>query len=148
MAELGGSDELYARVREEHRTLRALLEGVEQAFGRGASALVMVVERLEALSGQLHRHFGLEEASDCFAEMVAHAPRVADRAATLLGEHCQLREMLDDLIARTRQGGGSLTRWDEVSASFVEFRARLNDHEQRENELMQEVFTEDIGSKD
>jgi iron-sulfur cluster repair protein YtfE (RIC family) len=148
MAELGGADELYARVRAEHRTLREMLSGAEQAFGQGASALVVVVERLEALSGQLHQHFSLEEASECFAEMVAHAPRVADRAATLLGEHRQLRELLDDLIARTRQGGGSPTQWDEVSAGFSDFRARLNDHEQRENELMQEVFTEDIGSKD
>jgi hypothetical protein len=80
--------------------------------------------------------------------LVNYAPHVADKVQTLIAEHNDLSDEIKELVVWVRDREGVSENWDELSARFTEFDEKLTQHETIENELLQEVFTEDIGSKD
>jgi iron-sulfur cluster repair protein YtfE (RIC family) len=148
ISESDQSGEMYGRVLEEHRALRSLLAEIEVAVTQRPAKLAPVINLLESLSEHLGNHFTLEETGDCFSQLVAQAPRMAERIAALLREHTDLHNQLIEFTGHVRHCGGTEAEWEQLATRFHTFRAALHNHEQRENELIQEVFTEDIGSKD
>jgi hypothetical protein len=76
------------------------------------------------------------------------APRFADRTTLLRDEHAALRADLAGLTARAGEADVSDAWWQELLAGFHEFSKALMQHETKENELLQDVFDEDVGSKD
>ena len=106
------------------------------------------MERLRQLRDLVDSHFVAEEASDCFPDLVSHAPRVSERVKIMLAEHGELRAEIQGLVQGTEACRGSTEDRDRLAAGFQTFAAKLMHHEQTENELVQEVFTDDIGSKD
>jgi iron-sulfur cluster repair protein YtfE (RIC family) len=140
--------ETYRDLLEEHAKLRGLLHDLERILADRPGPVGEVVERLRQLRDLVDSHFEAEEASDCFPDLVNQAPRVSDRVKIMLAEHGELRAEIHKLVQGTEKCRGTAEDWDRLAAGFQAFAARLMHHEQAENELVQEVFTEDIGSKD
>ena len=103
---------------------------------------------IQQLHDQVDVHFQAEEASDCFPDLVSNAPRVSERVAILLAEHGELRAEIHQIVQDAVHRQGTAEDWDQLATVVQEFTAKLLSHERVENELVQEVFTDDIGSKD
>jgi iron-sulfur cluster repair protein YtfE (RIC family) len=138
----------YRDLLEEHAKLRGLLRDLERILTERSGPIGEVVERLVQLRDLVDSHFVAEEASDCFPDLVSHAPRVSDRVKIMLAEHGELRAEIHQIVQGTEKCGGTAENWDRLAVGFQAFAAKLMHHEQTENELVQEVFTDDIGSKD
>lgn len=110
-----------------------------------------LVDWLSELRDQLALHFALEEAYGYFDEPLEVAPQLADKAGRLRAEHQELYADFSDLVDRAEQmffdgQNAALALW--VSPAFLDFDARLRDHEDRENELIYDAFDSDIGVGD
>lgn len=148
MTDTDSSQAAYEEILAQHVRLRSLLDDIKQLLFEQSVAFSEVANRLLQLREMVVDHFQTEENSGCFGEVVNHAPHVSERVAALIGEHEDLIGELRDLEARAVDCPGVNADWEEVGARFGEFMARLMQHETLENELLQQVFTEDIGSKD
>ncbi|NLX56787.1 MAG: hemerythrin domain-containing protein [Planctomycetaceae bacterium] len=133
---------------EEHTKLRRLLSDLKDKLAQQSAAFREVVDTIQQLGDQIDVHFHAEEASDCFPELVNTAPRVSNRVATLLAEHDELRAEMHQIVQGTRSRSGTAEDWEQLASQVEVFTGKLMAHERAENELVQEVFTDDIGSKD
>ncbi len=138
----------YEALLEEHVKLRGLLAELKQILAERSAGISEVSRRLRELSELIDDHFRTEEDSECFAEMVSHAPRVSDKVNDLIAEHGELRVEIAGLVELAAECDGAAACWERIGAEFARFTERLMRHEEVENELVQVVFTEDIGSKD
>ena len=138
--------ETYQDLLDEHIKLRGMLHYLESLLAERRGTFAEVMARLTELRDLVDTHFAAEEASECFPDLIAHAPRVAERVSLMLAEHGELRSEVH-LIVKIA-GAGSEQDWTRTADGFRVFTEKLMRHEQTENELVQEVFTDDIGSKD
>ena len=84
-----------------------------------------------AVDDQVDVHFHAEEASDCFPDLVSHAPRVSDRVAILLAEHGELRAEIHQIVAgRGAVSGDARGLASAGDGDSSEFTAKLLNHEQ------------------
>ncbi len=148
MSEERSQNDAFDLLLEEHKQLRALLSETAGLFAQRSAPLKEVVGKLRQLDDQIHVHFQAEEASNCFPELVINSPRVSDRVTALLAEHGELRAAIHVLAEDAAQCAGTDEDWARLAAAFEQFAAKLMRHEQAENVLVQEVFTDDIGAKD
>jgi hemerythrin-like domain-containing protein len=148
MAEGDIRNDPYELLLEEHKQLRSLLSEVGAMFTQKSLPIKDLGGKLQQLDDQVNVHFHAEEASECFPELVSNSPRVSDRVMTLLAEHGELRVEIHDLVHDSLRSDGTDDDWRRLAAAFEQFAAKLLSHERVENELVQEVFTDDIGSKD
>lgn len=146
MSKLEFRAETYQDLLDEHVKLRGMLHDLESLLAERKGPFTEVVARLTALRDLVDVHFAEEEASDCFPDLIAYAPRVAERVKLMLAEHGELRSDVHFLVKSV--GTGTDQDWTRLADAFGVFTAKLTHHEQTENELVQEVFTDDLGSKD
>jgi len=110
-----------------------------------------LVDWLSELRDQLALHFALEEAYGYFDEPLSVAPQLSEKADRLRMEHQELYSEFSELVDRAEKmyfagQTAALALW--VGPHFLDFDARLSDHEQRENELIYDAFDSDIGVGD
>ncbi len=110
-----------------------------------------VVEKTAELRDQLAMHFALEEAYGYFDDPIHVAPRLSAAACQLRSEHQLLYTMMRDL-AEDVDGwyrSGVLThRGAQVVRLFRECYERLQQHENRESELILDASDSDLGVGD
>lgn len=109
------------------------------------------VGMLEDLRDHLALHFALEEAYGYFDEPLQVDPRLSSRAKLLRSQHRELYLVACDLIDHAMQlhdgdNVGALAR--RLVDEYAEFEARLNHHEQDENDLILQAWGDDIGVGD
>jgi hemerythrin-like domain-containing protein len=138
--------ETYQDLLDEHVKLRGMLRDLESRLAERRGPFTDMVAQLTTLRDLIDSHFASEEASECFPDLIAYAPRVADRVSLMLAEHGELRSEVYLLVKGA--GAGTEQDWVRLADCFRGFTDKLVRHEQTENELVQEVFTDDIGSKD
>lgn len=124
---------------EEHRALREIVARLRNARHR---------KELTALLAEFHDaardHFAMEEASDgFFVNVTAAAPRHAVVLAELRAEHATLLVDVDWLIARA--GSCAEPALADVLERVQSLASRLERHEERENEILQDVMNTDLG---
>ena len=110
-----------------------------------------LVDWLSELRDQLALHFALEEAYGYFDEPLHAAPQLADKAEHLRSEHQELYAEFSTLVDRAERmffagQTAALAVW--IGPKFLNFDARVRDHEERENELIYDAFELDIGVGD
>lgn len=140
--------DFYNQVRQDHEELLEWLGRVHQALAQRSDSAEQLVDLLEGLGQHIERHFVDEESGGFFEQVVEQAPRFSERADALRREHERLRAQMAELIAAGRAGGASDAWWQQLNDTFHEFSRSLMQHENRENELLQEAYGEDVGSKD
>lgn len=148
MSDADSVKKCYEVLLEEHVRLRGLLAELKQILLERSAEISEVSRRLRDLSELIDDHFKAEEESQCFAEMVSHAPHVSDRVNDLIAEHGELRAEIAGLVDLSGEDEGTAAGWEKIGGDFAQFTEKLMRHEEMENELVQFVFTEDIGSKD
>ena len=141
-------DEAYEHMLREHARLRGLLDELGRMLSERSAAITDVSGRFTELQALVSHHFRTEEESGCFGNMISHAPRVSERVEILIAEHGSMSVEIEELVVRASDCRGTHDDWEEIGRRFHRFCGRLMNHETVENELLQEVFTEDIGSKD
>jgi iron-sulfur cluster repair protein YtfE (RIC family) len=140
--------EVYREMLREHEELRAILGKVNQMTTDCAAPVSEVQECITTLCDHIRTHFEAEESGGYFAEAVLQAPRVSERVAALEAQHDQLREQIAQMSEFVQRFEATGEHWKELAEQVHQFSVALMRHENQENELLQEVFTEDIGSKD
>lgn len=140
--------EVYQEMLREHEELRALLGKVNQLTSDCTASVSEVRETVNALCHHIQAHFEAEESKGYFAEAVLQAPRVSERVAALEAQHVLLREQLTKIAEVVGAFEATGDDWKVLAEHIHQFSVDLMHHENKENELLQEVFTDDIGSKD
>ena len=132
----------------EHTALCELVTTLYRVLAERHEPVSRVAHLLETLNERLEAHFQDEERSTLFDDMVRRAPHLAEEALRLKAEHTSLRNRMR--VLRNTVNGTPLQpeSWQAVEKEFREFHDQLFHHEAHENELLQRVFGEDIGSKD
>jgi hypothetical protein len=110
-----------------------------------------LVDWLSELRDQLALHFALEEAYGYFDEPLHVAPQLAEKAESIRCEHQELYIEFSELVDRAERmffagQTAALAVW--IGPRFLDFDARIRDHEERENELICDAFESDIGVGD
>ncbi len=134
-----------------HAELKALLARIGQTLDEQTVTIDEVSDLLGLLGDRLVKHFAMEEDGGYFAEVLAHAPQLISKANALLAQHpkmCAQAKDLKDLVVGTtcRQTGADW--WQRTTELFRAFREELARHERREDGLLQEAYTRDIGAHD
>ena len=111
----------------------------------------LLIDSLEQLRDQLALHFALEEAYGYFDDPAYVAPRLCEQALELRAEHRVLYGLVTDVadLAQHVDRHGPLASFQtRIATSFRHFEDRLQRHESRENDLIQEEYGDDIGCAD
>jgi hypothetical protein len=122
--------------------LRKLEEAVLPASREGPAELRA---RLDATRRHLAEHFRFEEQNGYMDAVRKREPRLERTIQQLAEEHRRLAESLDGLIAQAGSAGRLEARFREQVRGWV---ADVQQHEIRENDLVQDAFNLDISAED
>jgi hypothetical protein len=90
-------------------------------------------------------HFRFEEQNGYMDAIRRREPRLERAIQELLEEHRVLKDQLDELIAATQTGKDQDAALPDGVHKWIQ---HLRRHEAAENRLMEEAYTQDIGSED
>jgi DnaK suppressor protein len=131
------------RLRLEHLELRRLVRALNALLGRGGARVPATARVLLGdLARELPEHFALEERGGYFADAVAAAPRLSRRAERLYREHAEFLRESRQLEQLARGAATRSELWDEIVRGWARLASRLAAHEQAENALVHEAFSE------
>jgi hypothetical protein len=138
----------------QRRSLRRSLSDVEQALaspaaGRTAAWMARLTEAVEHLGEVFDLHVEVTEGpSGLFEDILASAPRLANRVRRLRAEHASIRMAINAELLQLR--GGTAAAPTEVDG----FRDRVNrllallvQHRQKGADLLYEAYQFDIGGE-
>ncbi len=128
--------------RELLENLRQLDEEAALVQAKRQASLVL---RLEKTRADVTEHFRLEEKGGYMEAVRKHEPRLVPTIDKLAQEHRELAQALDSLCVQARAANAVDDVFREALRRWV---ARLHGHEQRENEVMQAVYNQDVAAED
>ena len=135
-------------IRRQHDTLNSLLTAISGRFEHSHVPSRNLVSLLNALAFHLQTHFEFEEADCYFTNLVQTAPRTAQIVEKILQEHREMLVEVDQMVQEARADLDHKSGTDALARRYAKFREKLEAHEHQENLLLQDVYTEDIGTKD
>ena len=131
-------------LRQAHARLRKDLGELEAAArapaGAAAPALGALLRRARA---HLAEHFRFEEENGYMTAVLQRDPNQGRRVEQLRDEHRRLFAALEALLDAAGRGATDAGR-----AKVLEWVAAVRRHEEREDALVQDVFTVDTGTED
>lgn len=137
----------------EHRHIeqlvRCIQSTVDEASTKDRPPEVMnrLLSEVEELEVCLTRHFQREEDGGFVEDAVVAAPRFAQEAHELLGEHDQMLTKLRSIVHGARaQAKAREVNWPDFAADVRNFARQLKSHEVRENTLLHRAFNYANGS--
>ena len=133
---------------EVHLHLREIMFEFRVVLAKRDATRRQVARLLKELTQQVLDHFAHEESGGYFAEAIAAAPRLSERADALLAEHARMAEQLVELRQRAAVETSGVRWWHALEHEFAIFLNRFSAHEEAENHLLQEAFHDDIGAED
>jgi iron-sulfur cluster repair protein YtfE (RIC family) len=141
-------------IKEDNVRLRQLRKELADVFAHDCGTRVprhQLREMLSEYRDQLATHFALEEAFGYFNGPLSVAPHLSARAEALREQHrdlflqvCQIADEADDVLRHEPKAAEQ----KRLARRFQEFDAELEQHEQKENDLIIRAFDEDIGVGD
>ncbi len=137
----------YGKILEDHRALKALLQQIDDALTGKTAPIAEVSDLLARLGDHLVKHFALEEHGGYFAEALLRAPQLVAKANELLAQHPKMSTQARDLVDLSPVQDSDRW-WQETRQRFDAFKTELLKHERHEDQLLQEAYTQDIGSHD
>jgi len=143
---------LLEALRRKRAELRGSMDALELALAAPAPVgQARWAERVDValveLSADFREHIDVTEGQDgLYADLRAAAPRLSDAVARLAREHRQIRELLDDLLARVRIPD-SKTDVERVRDLGTNLLGLLVRHRQRGSDLVYEAYELDLGGE-
>lgn len=129
----------HAALLEDLRKLEATVHP------RSENGLVGLRARLGATQAHVTEHFRFEEANGYMDVVRKREPRLERTIQHLAEEHRQLARTLDALIG---QASEATSLSDPLRDGVRDWIARVRQHEDHENDLIQNAFNLDIGAED
>jgi hypothetical protein len=133
-------------LREAHANLgdhlEALLAATNSSECQGSAN---VRARLGATKGHLLEHFRFEEQDGYMDAVRKQRPSLAHAIDQLAQEHGQLAQALEGLLAEADTAADVTDMFRDRVHRWV---SAVRKHEERENDLVQDAFNLDIGTKD
>lgn len=149
MSEGLSAHEIFERNRREHEELRESLATLHRVLTERKEPVMRVGEMFANLAQQIQTHFREEEEGEgLFDQSVARQPRLAGRADALRDDHLKLTEQVRKLSEHAHHDQDQPDWWQRLADEFQQFSKDLMHHEHQENELVQDAYIQDIGSKD
>lgn len=105
-----------------------------------------LAERMAEIRKLLDHHFEVEEADGYLAPALELAPRFAPEAKELAAQHQAFLDRLDGMMDRLRDAESEV--WNSVCDELEAFVGELQEHEHRENNIVQAAFNEEPGAGD
>ncbi len=153
MAEKRFDHDFFEMMMREHRELIDLLGQIRHALDSAAkdpaAKDAAEVKRLMGdLCDRVRSHFKHEEEGGYFHEALERAPRLTNLAEKLLEQHATLSEIAEKLCWHVKTEPSEAAWWKELGEMFDDFSKQLLKHKAQEDHLVQEAFTQDIGTAD
>jgi hemerythrin len=137
-------DEMLA----EHHHLKELFQKIQTVVAGGVTRRDELGVLIDELQQDILQHFAHEENAGFFDHIVAMAPQLVHETTLLKHQHKALASLLEDIATTLRREDLSAEQMQQVADLIYEFRVRFGEHEEGENQLLQEAFDRDVGSKD
>jgi hypothetical protein len=138
---------------DDHRECMQIVSEIEACLDRqpddSGRWVGRLLEHLPELARTMREHFVDEERGALFTELPLRRPRIADRLEALKDEHPRMLSEVEKIIEIA--GGlkeAEIYELRELNARIQLFVARLRRHEAAENELVYEVYWDDVGTGD
>jgi hypothetical protein len=130
--------------RAHKELLEDLLKLEEDAadLGQGPDRLLA---RLEETRAHVSEHFRLEEKGGYMDAVRKREPRLVPVIDQLANEHGELVQALDLLCARAK---AAATAAESCQHELQRWIRRLHHHEERENDIVQTAYNDDVGAED
>ena len=137
--------EKQAQALDEHAQLRHFLSSIRATLAVRQSSSGVIAAMFAELAIHVQRHFEHEEEGGYFAEALELAPRLSERADELLAQHPDLAAQLCVLQEYANENDASDLWWQQFQETFDEFFHRFQAHEEAENALLHQAYSEDLG---
>ncbi|MCS6817236.1 MAG: hemerythrin domain-containing protein [Blastocatellia bacterium] len=134
-------------IREEHEKLTALMRQLQEEIATFCSSWASLREGLRAFKDHLRRHFELEEEGGFMEEVLRRWPHATPQVEALRAEHERLLQETEALLQVSRHVAEDQPI-DAWAAACGRLLSAIQEHEWRENRLIQEVFCLDVGGGD
>ena len=138
----------YELIKEEHHQLGVTICETRLAIHANPHDPEKAKNLVQHLCQLVESHFAHEEEGGYMSEATKRAPHLSDRANDLFEEHTQLSVVLQQLCDKVSNKHTNDIPWEKVSAKFDVLIQDLGKHEAAENALLQEAYTDDIGTGD
>ena len=131
-----------SRILEEHGKLRSELAELDRflATAEGAADRKRwseeLADRMRRLRSLLEHHFANEEDLGLFDDIELRWPNAAAQCRQLLGEHGQALHDVDEIVAATRRTAAGGEPLSEIAGKTRTLMTLLEEHEERENDLL------------
>jgi len=99
------------------------------------------------LGSHLKTHFAFEEFGGFMEEVVAASPNASPQVERLKQDH-QTILAESERLCRMARGGSPSSETSQLRKKILHLLELLNRHEHAENELVQRVLTDDLGTTD
>ncbi len=131
---------------QEHVALDHKLEQLERTTEQVQQFWSAWQEQLRQLLKFLQGHFAAEERGGYFCQVVQHAPWLKEQVDRLYAQHEQLQRQLSQAAAQAEHVQVELLA--PLVEQLAQWTHQLQEHEQEENRLLQEAFTQDMAEGD
>ena len=148
MSSVNWEHEFFEVMQTEHKQLTDLLTEIGATVSAQERDKNHVTDLISRLSELVESHFSHEERGGYLKDALERAPRLTPQAELLLDQHAPLQEEVEKLRLLVHSGVESAAWWTRIESDFHKFASRLINHEHAENMLVQEAYTEDIGTGD
>jgi hemerythrin len=135
-------------IRDEHRLLCEMMDSVGQTIAAHQASRAVVITVLDDFIQHILCHFEHEESGGYFAEAIEVAPRLSERANELLDQHPQMAAQLASLRRQAEKTDLDVLWWRELDERFYQFVECFQRHEEAENALLMDAYTDDIAAED
>jgi hypothetical protein len=137
----------YDALLEEHLHLGTALDHLRQSAMSDLDPATLV-EELKHVRERVVHHFAFEERGGYLHGALQGAVHLQDLAGDLLGQHSALLQQLDAIVAQAELLTGDSRISSEVRGELDRFLRAMQEHEHRENRLVQQAVNEDVNAID
>ena len=142
------SSPIFEHIAADHARMPDLLNELHRIINDRAEAPKTIAAAIGSFMDYLRDHFEHEDNGGFFDELATQAPRLLDRARDVSGEHAGLLVTMKAFRDSATTGDATEAWWDKMDQEFQRVMKELMHHEQRERELLQDAFVDDIGTAD
>jgi hypothetical protein len=142
------------QLQQEHQMIGAAAKELKDLVERPVNPdeeqsnwLTSVRDSLLSLGSHLKTHFAFEEFGGFMEEVVGASPNSSPQVEQLKLDH-QAILAESERLCRMARGGSPSSKASQLGKKILHLLELLNRHEHAENELVQRVITDDLGTTD
>jgi hemerythrin-like domain-containing protein len=140
--------QIAARSQEEHLRMHVCHERLRAAVLEAEAAYTHLVSGLIDLRTLLDQHIAFEEKDGFMKPVEELRPALSPRVEELRADHVAQKKVLNDLLEALQHPAQSPLPHEDIPRTILGLIDNINCHEEKENNLVLEVFCYDVGTND